>query len=103
MHSDYIGQSNILHPSYEIEMEHYGFHSLFPLILVNFTCLLVIRLLLFQLPLMLALQDTAAMNMMNVIRLGASFHEQEHEHGKLEVLCHMFRNLIPTVRHPPAN
>ena len=52
---------------------------------------------------MLVHQQFSAIDMLDVIGLGAVFPCLEHENGKLEILCHKDENLIQPVRHLHVN
>ena len=96
---DHIGQWNTPHPTYNLEVEHNGIHFLCTVILIHFGHSEVICLFLFQLPLMLILKDTPAVNMTIFMKIGALLDK----YGKLEVLCYQYGELIPLVRHPFAD
>ena len=77
MAPNHIGQWNPAHPSDKLEVQHYVLHNFCPMILINFGCLSVICFLLFQLPLMLVLQHRCVVDILNVLCLGAAFHQLE--------------------------
>ena len=86
-----------------LEVKYYSFCSLYQVALINLGHLKVVSLFLLQLPLMLVCQHSSAVDIINVRRLGASFHHHEHEHSKLEVLSCQYGNLISPVWCHPAN
>ena len=58
------------HTSHELEVYHYVLHSFCPVILINFGCLNVVCFLLFQLPLMLEVQNRCAVDVLNPVVIG---------------------------------
>ena len=79
--------------------EDYVLHCLCPVVFINPLHLEVIYPFLFQLPFVLIFLHCFAIDICNVIRLGAIFHWIEHAGCKLGVFHHQNENLVPPVRH----